>query len=296
MQTLLDFMDRMLFTEVSVLQFSLLRVLTGMLLAYESLLWLTAYPQLIAPDGYFGMNEFDRTVRPMRFSILSYMPATRTSVSFICGVQLLSAMTLAIGIQGQLSAWVCLLSTMSIHNRNPHIVDSGDTVRRFLCLFVAVVPNNDAYLSLGSSLQQAPVNATCYSWHYLLLQLFMANIYFKNVLFKLYGDTWRNGTATRNVFHARMWNRFNWPGKIPGPWFPAVTTYGTLVTESWMFVAIWVEGLRTMTIIIGVIFHLLLWAFLRIGFFQASMICGLLALLPEQDCRMILENLVRLFS
>lgn len=35
----------------------------------------------------------------------------------------------------------------------------------------------------------------------------MANIYMKNVLFKLTGAWWRDGTATQKVFGVRIWNR-----------------------------------------------------------------------------------------
>jgi uncharacterized membrane protein YphA (DoxX/SURF4 family) len=279
---LLKTWNELFFSNQSTLTICVLRLLTGILVLIETLTWQGRNKQLLLPDGWFGYEDYKANDKEPRFSLLNYLPPTHTSVNLVFGLQLVAGVCLMLGIFSNLAAVVCFVTLVSIHNRNIYVLSSGDTVYRFFCLFLIFAPS-DTQLSLLKPAHLLRPEATGWPWILVMIQLFMANIYLKNVLFKLMGEWWRDGTATQKVLHARIWNRMELPLILDHTWFYKFTTYGTLVIETALFSLIWIEEFRLPVLATGVFLHLGLWIFLRFGFFQITMIFGLTAFIKPEE-------------
>ncbi|QJW90118.1 HTTM domain-containing protein [Spirosoma taeanense] len=279
---LAEIWNRALFSEQPTLTICVFRVLTGFLVLTETRNWLSVYKPLLSVDGWFGYPEYASALKPFRFSLLNYLPATNKSVELVLLLQFIAGLCLMVGVFPQLAALLCFVTLVSIHNRNIYVLSSGDALYRFFCLLLIFAPS-DTQLSLLNLPHLLNADVLAYSWTLLMIRLFMANIYMKNVLFKLLGDSWLNGTATQQVLNVRIWNRGRLPAALNHAWFYKATTYGTLVIEIALFTLVWIDEFRLPVLALGVLLHLSLWLFLRIGFFQMAMICGLGAFVTPQE-------------
>ncbi len=277
---LLKTWEELFFSQQSTLTICVLRLLTGILVLIETLAWQGQNKQLLQPNGWFGYEDYNAHLH--RFSLLNYLPPTTASLNWIFGLQLVAGICLMLGIFSNFAAFVCFVTLVSIHNRNIYVLSSGDTVYRFFCLFLVFAPF-DTQLSILNPTHLLRAEATGWPWVLVMIRLFMANIYLKNVLFKLMGEWWRDGTATQKVFGVRIWNRMELPAILAYTWFYKLTTYGTLVIETALFTLIWIEEFRLPVVILGMLFHVGLWVFLRFGFFQITMIFGLTAFIKPEE-------------
>lgn len=278
---LLNAWDAFFFRNQPTVTISIFSILTGMLMIIEACQWIFYYQKWVSTDGYFGYAVFKKNVQPIRFSLLGFLPQHKVWLLCILYLQLCSATCLMAGIYPNAAACICFITTVSIHNRNPFILDSGDVARRYFCLLLIFAPLSTQWAAQG------------WPWPLMLIRLFVANIYAKNVLFKLYGKSWRDGSATNFVFNTRLWNRFQLPPSLQKKWMYQLTTYGTLFIETSLFTLIWIDELRPYIIIAGIIFHLLIWLMLRIGLFQLTMIAALLAFVADEEYMRLLAMLLK---
>ncbi|NBB18755.1 HTTM domain-containing protein [Runella sp. CRIBMP] len=285
---LLNSWNDFFFSNQSTLSISVLRLLTGILVLIETWVWQGKNKILLQPTGWFGYDDYKKNKKDLRFSLLNYLSPTTASLNLIFGIQFIAGLCLALGIFPNLAAFVCFVTLVSIHNRNIYVLSSGDTVYRFFCLFLIFSPS-DAELSILDTKHFFRPEATGWPWTLIMIQLFMANIYAKNVLFKLKGEWWRDGSATQKVLKVRIWNRRELPKALDRTWFFKCTTYGTLVIEAALFSLIWIEEFRLFVLALGVLLHIGLWIFLRFEFFQLTMIFGLSAFITPKEYRLFLE-------
>jgi hypothetical protein len=278
----LDHWNAVFFSEQPTLTICVFRILVGVLVLVDTWNWSRVYHQLLGPNGWFDTKTYNQHQRKARFSILAHLPATNRSVEGVLIVQAVAALCLALGILPQLAAAVCFFTLVSIHNRNMYALNSGDTVLRFFCLFLIFAPSG-SQLSVLHLPQLLNPNARGWPWTLVMIRLFLANVYLKNVLFKLQGSWWRDGTATQKVFGVHLWIAQPLPAWLHQPWFFRLTTYGTLVVETALFSLIWMEEFRIPLVATGIVFHLGLWFFLRVRLFQIAMIAGLLSFVTPEE-------------
>ena len=282
---LLDRWNQIFFLPQSTLTLCVFRFFTGLLVLSETYSWLGTYKNLLSPGGWFGYDDFIKHQKAIRFSLLSYLPNHTYSILLLLGVQFVAGLLMALGIVPQLAAMVCFITLTSLHNRNPYVLSAGDTVYRFFCLFLIFAPTG-TQLSILHPDDLLQTDTLAWPWPLVMVRLFMANIYVKNVYFKLLGEWWTQGMATQKVFDVRIWVRKRLPGWLDKGWFYKLTTYGTLLVETALFTLIWIDEFRLATVALGILFHLGLWYFLRLGFFQVAMIVGLLVFVePEEYAR-----------
>ncbi len=267
--------NQIFFIPQSTLTLCVFRFFTGLLVISETFSWLGTYKNLLSPEGWFGYDDFIKHQKTIRFSLLSYLPNHTYSILLLLVVQFGAGLLLALGIVPQLAALVCFITLTSLHNRNTYVLSAGDTVYRFFCLFLIFAPTG-TQLSILHPARSLHSEILAWPWPLVMVRLFMANIYIKNVYFKLLGEWWRKGTATQKVFDVRIWTRKKIPDWLDKLWFFKLTTYGTLVIETSLFTLIWIDEFRLAVVAVGIAFHLGLWYFLRLGFFQVAMIVGLL--------------------
>ena len=271
------------FAPTNTLTASVLRLLIGGLMIIDSVYWWRLSKLLLAPDGWYSYTDYkEDKEKYFYFSLVKYLPKTTRSVNVIIALQGIAAVCILLGFYSNIAAVVCFATLVSIHNRNLYVINSGDTVRRFLVLFLIFAPG-DAQLSIRNAAHLLDAQAQSWPTAVVMLNLFAANIYFKNTFYKLQGKSWRNGTATKLALGVRILRHFKLPAILDKTWFYAATTYGTLVIEAALFTLIWFDALRVPVLIGGFALHIGMGLFLRLPMFQLSMLILLCSFIKPEE-------------
>ncbi|MEO0897004.1 MAG: hypothetical protein AAFY71_11430 [Bacteroidota bacterium] len=254
--------DQVLFQTIDHHQLQLISKLLGGLIIWECVIWLQVFPQLLANEGWYSRSFFLQDQANKRFTLLRYLPGKDGYTKSLIFLAMFGGLLLVFGVLPQLAASLCFVCLISIQNRNFYALNGGDQVRRMLCLLIVFLPND-----------------TGPAWPLILVQLFMANIYFKAFFNKLLGKKWRNGTATASAMNVRIMRRFALPEGLDTEEFHKLLTYGTLLLEGALFSLVWIEALRPYVVLLGVFMHIMMGIFFRLSLFQTSMIVGLISFL-----------------
>jgi hypothetical protein len=189
---------------------------------------------------------------------------------------LLAAPTLALGWHTRLAAIAVFLGVASLQRTDPYVFNSGDSLLRLLCLYVAVAPAG-AVLSLDAR-RRGP--RTIPAWPLRLIQLQVCVMYLAAVWAKLRGPAWRDGTATEYALRLPELERFglggaldHWPALVPA------ATYGTIAVEAGFVVVVWPRRTRLPALAVGIALHLGIELSLRVGFFTLAVFVAYLSFL-----------------
>lgn len=193
-------------------------------------------------------------------------------------VMVLAGVALLLGYRVRLAAALSLVVLISVHIRNPFVLNAGDTLFRRLLFWSLLLPlGRSASFWSGERSDVTPVATAATAGA--LLQV--VAVYGTNALVKLRGDQWLRGTAVRYVFeldHITVGL-----GDALGAW-PLV-----LRLLNWVWLAMLVgspllillTGRRRTVLTFGFIgAHLCMAATLRLGVFPLVCISGLLLFLP----------------
>lgn len=286
--SILIWWDSLFFEPTNTLTSSMLRIMIGAIMIYDSIFWWKLSRLLLSPDGWYGYEDYAADKKKyFYFSTLKFMPRNLGSVHALILIQLVASIFILLGIYPNYAALVCFITLVSIHNRNLYVLNSGDTVRRFLILFLIIAPSG-GQLSILDTNHLLDTEAKAWPLAVVMLNFFAANIYLKNIFYKLHGASWQNGTATKRALGVRIISRMSVPSLFDKKWFYAITTYGTLVIETALFTLIWFEPFRIPVIISGILLHVGMGIFLRLQLFQLSMIILLCSFIkPEEYLQLI---------
>jgi hypothetical protein len=112
----------------------------------------------------------------------------------------------------------------------------------------------------------------------------MTAIYASAALSKFYGETWRDGTAMWYV--SRMTDNYGrW---IPSTyfdigWVSASATWGALLVEALLPIALWFRPTRPLAILAGIGLHLSIELSMNLFLFQWIMMLGLMAFVVPSE-------------
>ncbi|KAA9397328.1 HTTM domain-containing protein [Haloarcula sp. CBA1130] len=189
----------------------------------------------------------------------------------------LAGVALLLGYRPRLSALLSLVLLVSIHIRNPFVLNAGDTLLRRLLFWSLLLPLGTASFSSVGESEAGPI-ATAATVGTLLQ---VVAVYSTNALVKLRGDRWLDGTAVRYVFeldHITIGL-----GNALGGW-PLLLT---VLDWTWLAMLvgapllILLTGRRRTVLTVGFIgAHLCMATVLRLGPFPLICISGLLLFLP----------------
>lgn len=189
----------------------------------------------------------------------------------------IAGLMLSLGLATRVSAVVCFLSLTSIHHRNPAIFHGGDTVMRLMSFLLIFSPAGNGW-SIDAVLD-GRWEAEADPWCLRLMQIQVALIYLRNVFWKLRGAEWRQGTAVWYTTNCEAYRRFEIPVWLLSMPLVKLATWGTLVIEFSLGSLIWIAECRTMVMLSGIAFHLVLEIVMNLQLFGYVMIACLLLFL-----------------
>jgi hypothetical protein len=265
---------------------ALFRVLFSCVLLLNAIL---IWPNLMDFYGPLGMMEPVSPVRLNTLNLFYFMPLTPDTVRGVFLLYALTSLSLLLGLFTRLSAFLCYLALMSLHQTNHLILHSGDTAMRIILFFVALSRAGEAF-SLDRWLLlrkgKAPLRPRLRSpWAQRMIQIQVAFLYFSTTFLKVDGESWANGNAV--YFTSRLWDfeRFPVPFLFEQLWTMKLMTWFSLFVEGALGTLIWFRPLRVPLVVLGILFHLLIEFTMNIPVFEWIMMCLLVSMLEPREAR-----------
>lgn len=286
--------DRFLFESCSLATCGLFRIVYGTLLVIYVSIWLADGQRWFSDSGVMSAETARRVLDGPQWSLFFYIPATPTVVTGCLIVLLIQSICLLLGVFSRFQAACIFVWLLSFQHRNPLICDGEDTVFRLFAFFIVFIPV-DAMWSVSSAWRSKGARqlSTAHAWGLRLIQIEIALIYFSAAWSKALGSTWRDGSALYYVY--QMQDLFG------RGWLPAwlteteavirATTWGVVLVEAIVPLAIWWRPTRRIAIFSGIALHLSIEYSMHLFLFQWIMIAGFVAFLNADDW----EALKRLF-
>jgi hypothetical protein len=233
-----------------------------------------------ADTGVLTTETASRSVGDGRWSIFFWLPATALTVKLGLGLMAGHAMLMLLGIASRIQAAAIFLWLISFHNRNTFIHDGEDAVFRIFAFLMVWLPLDCAWSYWNCKRAHPSQDALSKesAWGLRLIQIEMTAIYASTALCKTQGDTWWNGSAVWIV--SKMQDNYGRliPGEFfDGPWSSSLATWGTLLVEFALPVALWVRPIRNYAVLAGISLHLGIEVSMNLFLFQWVMMLGLLA-------------------
>jgi len=270
------------FTPADPLPLAVVRIATGLLLAWSSFVWLADV------DGFFGTagwlppeHAWRMNDQPWQWSGYFAAPGPN-GIRVIAGLTLVAAVLLTVGLATPLAAVVALVGFLSAANRAPLNTFGLDDTLGMLLIPLAIGPAGarlslDRALGAGGADGQSSVAANI---ALRLIQVHLCVVYFFSGCGKMLGASWWEGTAlwgaAANVQYRTL--DLTWLA-----WHPLVTnalTLGTLFWEVAYPALVWPRLTRRLWIAMAVAVHLGIGLAMGMMEFGLAMITANLAFVP----------------
>ena len=282
MVSLVSAFDRFLFQGCDPRIIPAMRIgFASMILIQCGVAWLDA-ERWFTDAGILKTATVKQLVNPGSWSLLYALPSTVLTVKICLGFLIGHAVLMLLGIASRFQAAAIFVWLVSFQNRNPLIIDGEDIVFRIMAFLFIWLPL-DCGWSLWKRRSQgnAPyVASRPDAWGLRLIQIEMTAIYASTALCKTQGASWWNGTAV--WFVSRLSDDYG--RLVPSsffdlPWTSAIATWGTLLIESLLPIALWIRPIRNYAILAGLMLHLGIELSMNLFLFQWIMMLGLLSFL-----------------
>ena len=287
---LLSAWDAFLFHPISPVPIAVYRILFGALVLTNLLFLLPDVNTFYGEHGVLPPAEARSGVSARGLNVLAWLPDNAASLYAFFGVALAAAVCLTVGFLTRWSAavvWVCLIS---LHYRNPIVLNSGDAFMRvvsFYLIFSAAgrAISIDRWLRVRRGSEPPGEPAPAAPWAQRLIQVQLAIAYLATVYWKLHGHTWVHGTAVYYATRIRDYDRFPVPYLFDHLWTIKLMTWGTLLVELALGALVWFRDLRYPVLLAGVLLHLGLEYSMNIQLFQWLMLTAFVLFIDPRDVR-----------
>ncbi len=238
---------------------ALFRIFYGLLTIANLLMLRPEWLMWYGPRGFMTLETMHQMTTGRRVNFFDLLPQTDLAINVFFWGFLLVAICLTAGYMTRFSSVAVYMCLLSIHARNPFILNSGDTLMRVTGFFLMFAPAGAA-LSVDRLLRVRKGRETAavplYSpWAQRMIQIQTAVIYFATFYWKTLGTMWINGTAVYYAFHSIEFHRFPMPAIHNLPLL-ALLTWGTLAIEFSLGVLVWFRELRYPVLLAGLCLHL----------------------------------------
>ena len=279
--------EQFFFAPESPVSIGLFRILYGICVSLTVILLHSDWLNWFGVHSWVSLATMQRMEPGVRLNLFTVMPQNDHWITAFFWVFLGFAMLLTIGLWTRVSSAVVFLCLASMQQRNLFITNGGDTFLRVAGFFLMFAPAGaalsvDRWLRVRRGLAGAVIVPRA-PWAQRMIQFEMALLYFSAFLWKIKGNTWRNGTALYYVLHLREIQRFplpmwfqTWPVLRMGSWT-------VLLLEFSLGVLIWFRPFRYPLLLLGLLFHLLLEYSLNIPMFQWDVLTAYVLFVDPED-------------
>jgi len=278
------------FAPADPLPLGLVRIATGILLAWSSAVWLLDASAFFGTGGWLpAENVWRMNDQPWQWSL--YFPfSSAAAVSWVTLITLLAAVLLAIGLATPLAAAVALVGFISAANRAPLNVFGFDDVLGMLLIGLVVGPAGAA-CSIDSQLWRSRGGCRLSSRANLairLIQVHLCVIYFFSGCGKLLGASWWEGTALWGAIANLQYRTLDLMWLAGHPLVVNGLTLATLFWEVLYPVLIWPRLTRRLVLAMAVLVHLGIGLSMGMMEFGLVMLVANMAFMPADTCRNLL--------
>lgn len=236
------------------------------------------------PDNLMPFEASRAIIDSETSSPFGWLPQS-TAVLWICyGLAMMNITGLLVGWFPRLQAAGAFFWMVAFHHRNIMIFDGEDQLFRLFAFFFVFLPTHH-FFSVHAWLRRRrnedrPQYLGC-AWAFRLFQIEATLVYVGAAVAKWQGIEWRSGIAMWYV--SRLDDTF---GKFPLPdaLFETLAmiralTWGTLVFEAVLPIALWIPRTRRVAVVAAFVFHLALEYTMNLFLFHMLMIVGLIPFL-----------------
>jgi hypothetical protein len=194
-----------------------------------------------------------------------------------------AGLSLMIGYRTTLASFVSWLFLISIHTRNPLIINAGDTYIALLTFWSIFLPMGRVW-SLDARRNPLPAESQIYTAATVALCLQVFFLYFSTAVLKCQSESWQSGDAIAISLSKDYLITFSGRALSSHDLFLKWLTWGTLLFEFLGPIALLLTKSWTRLAVIGlfIIFHLGLVICFSIGLFPYVCIVALFAFLPSE--------------
>jgi hypothetical protein len=293
------------FAPADPLPLAVIRICTGCLLAWSSLVWLFDADGFFGPFGWLAPHDVWRmNDQPWQWSWY-FAAASPTAVRLLGGLTLVAAVLLTVGIATPLAAVVALLGFLSAANRAPLNVFGFDDTLGLLLLPLVIGPAGrrlsvDAALGwAGQGRAAAEGGAGGASVRanvaLRLIQVSLCVVYFFSGCGKLFGASWWEGTALWGAVANDQYRTLDLRGLAGHPLLVNALTLATVFWEVAYPALVWPRLTRRLAIAMAVFVHLGIGLAMGMMEFGLAMITANLAFVPAATLRAWAGSLLRVF-
>ena len=208
---------------------TLFRVGLGAVVLVDVLLRLPHWRLTISESGFAPRAAVLDAIDANRWS-LYYVSGNDAFVLLLLTGTLIAAILLIVGLRPRLMAFALWVLVVSLHNRAPMLLNSGDTYLRLMLLWSVFLPLHrgvgatNAFAGETDSVDRPAVGE-------IGLRVQVATVYFVSVFFKT-GFSWISGTAVYDALSNGMYSRPLGQALLELPSFVwPVWTYGVVLIE-----------------------------------------------------------------
>lgn len=257
----------------------LIRVLTGVMLTYNLLVWTIDFDAFFGVDGLQPLSAINLLhADTLVFSFWRYIPSEwMHAIHWMC---IGCAALFCAGCLTRVTSVLAFLITISYSQRVPIANFGLDQILGLLCLYLAIGPSGAA-LSFDSwwrrrkaakaGRAEEDIKLPAARMALRLIQLHVCIIYFWAGFAKLKGDSWWTGEAMWQVIANLEYQTMDltWMAKVP--WLPYLIAHVTVAWEVFFCVLVWHPRWRPLMLAMGTAMHFGIGAFLGMWTFGLIM-------------------------
>ena len=252
--------NRFFFEPESPLPIAVYRILLGLMILANHALLLPDVHDWFSDRGTLSFATAKRVSGGNGLNLFDFLPHTDAVVWLIFAFSCLTAVTLMIGLFTRTSAVILFLTLVTLHHRNPIVLNSGDTFLRIATFFV-IFSQAGAAISVDRLIriargQESGPPAPRAPWAMRLIQIQLACLYVYAFVWKALGTMWLSGTAVYYTSRLAEFWRFPVPYVFEHVWSIKVWSWATLIVELALGTMVWIKELRYWVLLSGVLLHL----------------------------------------
>jgi len=277
---------RFFFKKENCTTIGILRILVASVLLFSLINDLPFVTNYFSDEGVLsGHTEFLR--HGYRFTVLDYFGSPIYILIFY-SLLIASTLSLLLGKYTRFSAIAAFILLSSFHEKNPLVLNSGDTLMRLMLFYLILAPSGKCF-SLDSR-KKHKTGQQYFIWPRRLIQIQLALVYLFAFLPKS-GATWRNGTAVYYFLANSAFARFNFEflGNYMG--LVGFMTSATLLIELLFPILIWFKSTRNYMLFAGILLQSSILITSNITFFSLIMIVVHLAFVEPETVNKIIDKL-----